>query len=210
MRALGATNGAARSAVAWRLRAIGAWAVAVALGVSCSDSATAPRPRPRDPGSFVVASHAAAASEVAYVSLPPATIQNGVEARLRVGRAATTVIVPVVDGGFDPVALGAAVGDSIAIDVQASDTVLSFMLVVPRPSRPVVVRTSPPPHKRDVSLNANIVVVFSEPIDPATLTRGTVQLRKGGAAVPGPIALPAITSVISSSTSAPTSTPIGT
>ena len=43
-------------------------------------------------------------------------------------------------------------------------------------SRPVVVRTSPPLHKRDVPLNSIVVIVFSEPLDSTTVDTGSVKL----------------------------------
>ena len=52
---------------------------------------------------------------------------------------------------------------------------------------PTVVRTSPPPHKRDVPLNARVGVVFSQPIDAATLTTATIQLWTNGIQVPGTV-----------------------
>jgi hypothetical protein len=56
---------------------------------------------------------------------------------------------------------------------------------VPGAGRPIVVRTSPSPRKRDVSLNANIFVVFSEPIDGATLNESSLQLMRGAARIQG-------------------------
>jgi len=44
---------------------------------------------------------------------------------------------------------------------------------------PVIVRTNPPPKKRDVPLNAAIVIVFSEPVDGRTLNSSAVQLLRG-------------------------------
>lgn len=171
-----------------RLWLRGAGAVALGVSVACSDSATAPRGRPTpQSGSFLVAAPSVPAPQSAYLSLPPGVIPSGSEARLRVLRTGATAVVPLVNGGFDPVALEAAVGDTVAIDVQAG-TLLSYRVAVPRPSRPAIVRTSPPPNKRDVPLNTNVVVVFSEPIDQATLTHASVQLRKGGVAVAGRLA----------------------
>jgi Tol biopolymer transport system component len=103
-------------------------------------------------------------------------------------RTGETAVVPLFDGGFDPVALRAAVGDAIAITVVVDGTTQSFVVTVPPPARPVIVRTSPRPLKRDVPMNIVIAVVFSEPMDPATLTPATIQLRRGGVAVEGSLA----------------------
>ena len=61
----------------------------------------------------------------------------------------------------------------------------AFAVLAARP--PVIVRTEPPPGKRDVPLNASIVIVFSEPIDSATLTPASVRLLHGGIEVAGSI-----------------------
>ena len=81
----------------------------------------------------------------------------------------------IVAGGFDPVAIAAVAGDGIAIAVQTTGSPLSFTVVVPPVIPPVVVRTDPPPHKRDVPLNASLVMVFSQPIGSATLTNGSIS-----------------------------------
>ncbi|MES2169826.1 MAG: formyltransferase family protein [Actinomycetota bacterium] len=47
----------------------------------------------------------------------------------------------------------------------------------------MVVRTDPPPQKRDVPLNAVVTIVFSEPVDPATVNPGSLQLWRGAAPV---------------------------
>ena len=189
MRAYATTGSRPRTAVARRACVAGALALAIGLGVSCSDSPAGSRGRPPAAGPFVVASLSGPAPQIVYVSLPPGTIPGGTEAQLRVERTGEMVTAQLVDGGFDPVALAAAVGDTVAIDVQAEGTVLSYRVPVPTPSRPVVVRTRPPRHKRDVALNASMLVVFSEPIDPATLTADAVQLRQGDAVVPGRLEL---------------------
>lgn len=187
MRARTKTGERARSVVVRHLSLFGA-ALTLALGAACSDSATdsptAPPPRVTGPReAFVVASASSPGSTAptVYVSLPPGAIPSGSEARLRVVRTGATALAQIVDGGFDPVTLGAAVGDQVAIAVQAADTTTTaYLVAVPRPNRPVIVRTNPPAHKRDVPLNATMVVVFSQPIDAATLTSSTVLLRRRG------------------------------
>jgi hypothetical protein len=44
----------------------------------------------------------------------------------------------------------------------------------------MILRTDPSNGADDVPLNTRIIVVFSEPIDPATATRARVQLRRRG------------------------------
>ncbi|HEY6061084.1 MAG TPA: Ig-like domain-containing protein, partial [Gemmatimonadales bacterium] len=58
-------------------------------------------------------------------------------------------------------------------------------VVAARP--PIIVRTEPPPKKRDVPLNLSMVVVFSEPIDSATLTPASVRLLRNGRGVSGSV-----------------------
>jgi Tol biopolymer transport system component len=93
----------------------------------------------------------------------------------------------MVEGGFDPVPVPAAAGDTldVRIDLAGEGGALAFMALVPMRRPPVVVRTDPPPRKRDVPLNAVLLVLFSEPIDPATLTDASVQLMLEGAPVAG-------------------------
>jgi len=92
-------------------------------------------------------------------------------------------------GGFDPVRVAASAGDTVLIEVEipgAAPVVLAHVVSeVPRP--PVIVRVNPPPKKRDVPLNAVMVVVFSEPIDSTTLSAG-VRLLRGGVPVGGSLA----------------------
>lgn len=124
---------------------------------------------------------------VVYVSLLPGTMPRGVAAAISNARTASQVSVTIADGGFDPVAVAAGTGDTLGLDIEVSDggAPLRFALPVPATRPPVVVRTEPPPKKRDVALNATIVVVFSEPIDGTTITTQSVRLLSGGAPVSG-------------------------
>ncbi|OLC32999.1 MAG: hypothetical protein AUH81_14980 [Candidatus Rokubacteria bacterium 13_1_40CM_4_69_5] len=96
----------------------------------------------------------------------------------------------MVGGGFDPLPIAANAGDSVQITVSAGGRdLVSFMRAVPTTRRPVVIRTDPPPGKRDQPLNARIVVVFSEPVAGATITPSSVQLFRGTTAVAGTASL---------------------
>jgi len=130
-----------------------------------------------------------AGDSVAYVSLTPGTAPEGRLATVQNLRTTITIEVAVGSGGFDPIAVGARPGDTIAVVVRdaTGDVVYTVQAVVAARRPPIVVRTNPPPRKRDVPLNSSIVVVFSEPIDSATLP-GAVQLRRGSTAVPGTLA----------------------
>jgi len=129
--------------------------------------------------------------QLLFVSLPPGAIPGGEMATIRDPHGAASVTATMIDGGFDPVRFPAVHGDTLAISVRIANVAapMSFVIAVPRPARPIVVRTEPPPHKRDVPLNAGLRVVFSEPIDPATLTATTVQLRSGSLVIAGQLTL---------------------
>jgi TolB protein len=96
----------------------------------------------------------------------------------------------VVDGGVDPIAIAGDVGDTLQIDVVRIDgSVALRKAAVPVKRAPRVVRTSPARGRTDVAVNARILIVFSEPIDPGTLTAQTVKLFKGSELVEGMVAL---------------------
>lgn len=136
---------------------------------------------------FVIAAAANTGGSTAsvYVSLPPGSLPTGSMAYMSVARTGASVSVQLAGGGFDPVALSGAAGDDVAIVVETTGAALSFDLIAPARKPPVVVRTIPPPNKRDVALGAGIEVVFSEPIDSASLTNGSIQLLTGGRPVAG-------------------------
>ncbi len=129
---------------------------------------------------------------IVYVSLTPGTASGGSRATIHRVGSADRLTTAVLEGGFDPVPINANVGGSIVVVVtdQGGAVVgqpLGLRVSARRP--PVVVRTEPPPRKRDVPLNTAIVVVFSEPVDPATLSSSTVQLYRGTTAIAGTAAL---------------------
>jgi Big-like domain-containing protein len=130
----------------------------------------------------------AGSDDVVYVSMAPGTVAGGVAASIRNDRTGATAVVTMADGGFDPVAIEASPGDTLMIDIELPGGESSLVLtrVVPGARRPIVVRTQPPPGKRDVPLSAAVLVVFSEPIDEGTVTHANVQLvRRDGTRVSG-------------------------
>jgi len=129
----------------------------------------------------------AATAETTYVSLPPGTAPTGDLATIQNLRTGSTVEAPVGDGGFDPVAVSAVVGDTIEVIVRDQDGTIvhSVRAAVAARRPPVLIRTNPASMKRDVPLNASIVIVFSEPIDSASVTGETVRLRRGSVIVDG-------------------------
>lgn len=179
-----------------------AWlTMAAALAGACLDQ-TGPRDRPPISYEFIVSDTTSPASlaasgavlslntsqtGIAYASLPPGAIPEGELATIRNLNTASTVTVPLNAGGFDPVAVSAAVGDTITVVVRDASgaVVLEASAAVAASRRPVVVRTNPPPRKRDVPLNTSVVVVFSEPIARGTVTRETIRLLRAGQPVNG-------------------------
>lgn len=131
----------------------------------------------------------AVGAEVAYVSLAPGSVPAGRQAIIRNQTTDQAVSAVVVDGGFDPVALVANVGDTLLVEIPRAGFTepLRGAEVVRRGRRPVVVRTSPPRGGRDVPLNSTMVIVFSEPINATTLTTGSVQLWRGTTPMAGSV-----------------------
>ena len=132
-----------------------------------------------------------AADDVAYVSLAPGTVPAGSRASVRRVGDAVSVTTAVTDGGFDPVPVIAQAGDLIEVTVTdvGGAVVLQQSVLVAASRRPIIVRTDPPPRKRDVPLNASVVIVFSEPMNASTLNPSSVQLRRGTTPVAGTVSL---------------------
>ncbi len=192
-------------------RAVPGLAVALVLASGCTDARrpaiTAPGSAPLDtlaglivsqpvsgPSAAsglarVVGAASSAGSGVVYVSMVPGTVPTGLLATIRDHENGSSVTAPVVDGGFDPVAIPATVGDTLVVEISRSGSLgpVRAVELVKASRPPVVVRTSPPNGGRDVPLNACLVLVFSDPIDPATLTTNAVQLWRGTSAVPGTV-----------------------
>lgn len=128
----------------------------------------------------------ATSDEIVYASLPPESFPNGDSVVIRTrGTGAETKVV-MVNGGFDPIPVAAAVGDTLDLRIDLSGgEPLAYFTEVPERRPPIVVRTEPPPRRRDVPLNAVMLVVFSEPIDAASLAASSAQLLLDGVPVAG-------------------------
>src|SRR5262249_33603212 len=114
---------------------------------------------------------------LAFVSMPPGALVGALTVRVRnvTTNSASTLPVRVIDGGFDPIAVGAHAGDRLALIIAPETglvTVSYFLVPVRRP--PKIVRTSPTKGRTDVALNARPRIVFSEPIEARTLSNATV------------------------------------
>jgi alpha-tubulin suppressor-like RCC1 family protein len=130
-------------------------------------------------------------SNLSYLALSPGTVPGATTATILSPHSNQTITAAMIDGGMDPVPITATPGDTLRLEVRVpgNPTPVAFTRVVPESRRPVVVRTDPPPRKRDHPLNTAIVVVFSEPVNPSTLTTASVQLLHGTTAVAGSVHL---------------------
>ena len=137
----------------------------------------------------ILGQNAPPTSGVVYVSLPPGAVPGGLSASIRDVESGQVVAAAVVDGGFDPVAITATIGDTLLVAVQSLGSVSATLgyLTVDASRPPVVVRTSPPPKKVDVPLNAFMVVVFNGPLDASTVNTTSVTLWRGTTPVPGTV-----------------------
>lgn len=141
------------------------------------------------PRAASLVSAAAASAGVVYVSLPPGLVPAGAQATITNQATGQALTTPVIDGGFDPVPIAAIVGDTLVTEIaDAAGSTLDQVRLAVTPIRPLKpVRTSPPSGGRDVPLNASIVIVFSEPIDSATLSTSSIQLLRGTTPVVGTV-----------------------
>lgn len=191
------------------MRLAGAWhAMAVSLLVGGCDENRLQGPAPdsvppvqaivsnpvASPRSTVISSTSTLAvpadADVAYVSLPPGAIPDGEIVVIRSRTTGSTVTAALADGGFDPVPVLASPGDTLDLEIQLGGGASSVQIamVIPLTRRPGIVRTFPPPKKRDVVLNTPIVIVFSEPIRSSSA--GSIRLI-GGSEVSGVVTVTA-------------------
>ena len=134
------------------------------------------------PGSF-----AASAIIVAYLSALPGTFSNAISVAVRNDtRRGVPKSVLIIDGGFDPFGIEAAAGDELSLALNLVGGGPALMTVtVPRRRPPEVVRTTPIKGRSDVALNAQIAVVFSEPVDRSSINPLSVALLQDGKPVKG-------------------------
>src|SRR4029077_18747338 len=131
-----------------------------------------------------------AGDSVVYVSLVPGTVPGGTSIAILNRSRGQSLSVAIVAGGLDPVAIPAQTGDTlefVVTDSAGGTRSLGSSTVAVHP--PVIVRTVPPPGGTDVSLNAQLIVVFSEPMDPRTVTTQTMQVQQNGQPVAGSVTL---------------------
>ncbi|HMI56149.1 MAG TPA: Ig-like domain-containing protein, partial [Gemmatimonadaceae bacterium] len=194
---------------------VAAAGAALAIGAACSDhSPSAPvdttsiLPRgfvvsnaqvnvgtasPVASGSVAASSSLNIATGLAYVSAVPGTFPSATTATVRnQTRSGASRLIPIIDGGIDPVGIEAAAGDELALTLLSPGGGAIQMTVVVPPRRPPgVVRTNPSKGRSDVAMNVQVVVVFSEPIDVSTVTASSIALQENGNAVRGHVQLSA-------------------
>lgn len=112
-----------------------------------------------------------------FVSLLPGSYPGASRVVLTNVNRGTTVEIPMTNGGFDPVPVSIVPGEGMRVEVKSGNAVVVAAAKVPLPLPPVIVRTDPTTRRTSVPLNALMVVVFSEPIDPATINAQTVKVR---------------------------------
>lgn len=166
---------------------------AVVLGCTETPGPAEPGPEPPPPPPlpttpFIISNPrpAAGGGGVAYVSLAPGVFESGSTVTLHAPAASTDTTLVLTDRGMDPVAVPAAIGDTLTATVQAAAAAASevYRMLVPEAASPVVVRTEPHDHRLNVPLHSAIEVVFSEPVSPSSLA-GAIALYRGGAIVAG-------------------------
>ena len=130
------------------------------------------------------------AARFAYVSMPPGGFPTGMGATIRNPAKDRQKVLMMVEGGWDPVQIAAETGDTLRITITNHlNETFEHAHVVPAVRRPVIVRTNPPHGRREAPLNTVLLVVFSEPIDPSTVTPQSVQLLRNGQPVVAETAL---------------------
>jgi alpha-tubulin suppressor-like RCC1 family protein len=150
---------------------------------------SAPVPGPAAAGGAHASSAAASVDEsVVYISMAPGSVPTGRQATIHDVATGQSITADIVHGGFDPVAISASVGDALIVEIRgtSADVIRATRIIASR-RPPVVVRTDPPPRKRDVALNATMIIVFSTPIDPTTVTTGSVQMWRGASPIAGTV-----------------------
>jgi TolB protein len=129
---------------------------------------------------------------VSYVSLPPGHFPTGAIATITNLMSGATHSEPLLyGGGFDPVPIATAVGDTLEIAIlRGSGGVITSMVseVLGR-VRPIVVRTDPDRGKVDLVLRGPPKVIFSEPMDGRTVSQETIQLLLNGQPIDGSVVL---------------------
>lgn len=123
------------------------------------------------------AAGATADSQLAYVSLPSGSVVGGDSALIdAASRTSAVTQAPMIDGGFDPVAVYASADDSLDVVLFADRGRVAGRVRVPAIRQPSVIRTTPARGRTDVPLSQIITIVFSQPIAESSVTGSSVKL----------------------------------
>ncbi len=170
-----------------RLQAQSFFAAILLAACNGTPGTTPPAQNPHLAAGLVITMQLATTDQTAYVALVPGTIDSGTTATIVNIASGARRTTAVLDGGFDPVAVPANFGDTLSISVATSTGAVVIAEVVAAPRPPHVIRVSPAKSQVDVPVNTNLTVVFSEPVNTATLTPASFQLSAGGTSVGGSI-----------------------
>jgi hypothetical protein len=129
-------------------------------------------------------------SQVVFVSMPPGTLTGGDSVEIAATNSASSVRSEIMgDGGFDPIPVYSRGADSVEVSVFERGSVVRVRFGVSAARQPGVVRTTPAKGRTDVPLNQKIVIVFTQPMNAATITSSSVQLTLNGTVVPATLSL---------------------
>lgn len=128
--------------------------------------------------------------EMSFVSYAPGAQPDADSADVYNYSLDLSIGAPMTNGGLDPIAIPASIGDTLLITTFRRGVELSLTArTVPERKPPIIVRSDPPRGKTRVPLNSVIVIVFSEPVDGATVNLASVRLLRGTQAVPAAVEL---------------------
>jgi Tol biopolymer transport system component len=81
----------------------------------------------------------------------------------------------LIAGGLDPVAIDASVGDSIVVAIGGEGArSVRAAKIVPAQRHLAVVRTEPAQGRENVPIDAQVKIVFSEPLDPSSMSEAGI------------------------------------
>ena len=136
---------------------------------------------------FIAGDARATVAPASYVSLLPGTFSEGTTATITNLRTAERFTAAIADGGFDPQPIHASLDDTMQVTVRRTGgkSDATAYMVVAR-AAPRIVRMRPSQHT-DVPLTTVFAIVFSEPVNLASVNASSVILSDGSSLVPGEV-----------------------
>jgi Big-like domain-containing protein len=130
-------------------------------------------------------SDVASDSALVYVAMHSGTLTEGTSVRVSVSSGTGAVATgPMLDGGFDPIGLIAHPSDSLDVEALGANDAAIARVRVPTSRAPTMIRSLPARGGTGVQLGEIITIVFSQPLDPATVDATSIRLLWSGAVVP--------------------------